>query len=362
MAGTSPSPLRRGRYPDVIEDPATSAAHGGPHFAEFSTLTNTILLAGPPGSGKSSTIHACAEELGWEVFEVHPGIGKRSGGSISSLIGDVGKNHHVGRRGVSSTNNMKRGSSLPGFGYLDKGEKGDSTHSEGGKGAIRQSVILLDEVDVLFKEDANFWPTVVNIIKFSHRPIFMTCTDISLVPQDDLPLQTCLYFTPCPSPLAVSFLQCVCLAEGHFVPREQVENTYARTYPLMSCDEPDMPSVPYPSQPPPCSDVRHALNNLQFWCSRDVGTRKAADDTRAESEVLTGAREITPGLSSLAEILADWSRPRDGIRGNLPEERASMPLELDRMEQHAASASFIDGYLERRPADVLEVRLPAGKR
>jgi ATPase family associated with various cellular activities (AAA) len=117
MAGTSPSLFRRERYPDVIEDhPLTSAAHDGPHFPEFSTLTNTILLAGPPGSGKSSTVHACAEELGWEVFEVHPGIGKRSGGSISSLIGDVGKNHHVGRRGDSSINNMQRGSSLVGLG------------------------------------------------------------------------------------------------------------------------------------------------------------------------------------------------------------------------------------------------------
>ena len=67
---------------------------------EFSTLTNTILLAGPPGSGKTSTVYACAEELGWEVFEVHAGIGKRSGGSLTSLIGDVGKNHHVGRRGA----------------------------------------------------------------------------------------------------------------------------------------------------------------------------------------------------------------------------------------------------------------------
>lgn len=69
-------------------------------IAKFTTLTNTILLEGPPGSGKTCTVYACAEELGWEVFEVYPGIGKRSGGSISSLIGDVGKNHIVGRRGT----------------------------------------------------------------------------------------------------------------------------------------------------------------------------------------------------------------------------------------------------------------------
>ena len=93
--------LHRGRRPDVTDDPSFFAVDNDSWFPEFSTLTNTILLAGPPGSGKSSTIYACAEELGWEVFEVYPGIGKRSGGSLSSLIGDVGKNHHVGRRGAS---------------------------------------------------------------------------------------------------------------------------------------------------------------------------------------------------------------------------------------------------------------------
>jgi hypothetical protein len=77
---------------------------------DFSTLTNTILLEGPPGSGKTSTIYACAEELGWDVFEVYPGIGKRSGVNISSLIGDVGTNHLVGSRRVRRHTHTKHSS------------------------------------------------------------------------------------------------------------------------------------------------------------------------------------------------------------------------------------------------------------
>jgi len=85
-----------------------------PQVPEPDTLTNTILLVGPPGSGKTSTVYACADELGWEVFEVYPGIGKRSGAGISSLIGDVGKNHLVRRKVISalfSRNNYDRVSS-----------------------------------------------------------------------------------------------------------------------------------------------------------------------------------------------------------------------------------------------------------
>ena len=39
----------------------------------------------------------------------------------------------------------------------------------------RQSIILLEEVDILYNEDTNFWPTVITLIKESRRPVIMTC-------------------------------------------------------------------------------------------------------------------------------------------------------------------------------------------
>jgi len=51
------------------------------------------------------------------------------------------------------------------------------------------------------------------------------------------------------------------------------ESMYAGTYGVISCDEPEIPAVAYPSQGPPCSDLRRVLNNLQFWCTR--GDREA---------------------------------------------------------------------------------------
>ena len=69
-------------------------------------LSNCILLAGPSGVGKTAAVYACAEELGWEVFEVYPGIGKRNGASLLSLVGDVTKNHIVKRRNNSASRDL----------------------------------------------------------------------------------------------------------------------------------------------------------------------------------------------------------------------------------------------------------------
>ncbi|KAF8591408.1 P-loop containing nucleoside triphosphate hydrolase protein [Ramaria rubella] len=334
-----------------MQSPTSPPIYNGSHTPEFPILTNTILLTGPPGSGKTSTIYALAGELGWEVFEVYPGIGKRSGSNILSLVGDVGKNHIVGRRGTS----VKHGSDQSGFGYLARdGEKQDVPHTQDGNHAIRQSVILLDEVDVLFKEDANFWPMVINIIKTSHRPVFMTCNDISLIPLDDLPLQTCLHFEPCPSPLAVTFLQCVCLVEGHLVPRKQIEVTYARTYTLINCDESDQPLVPYPSQRFPCSDLRRALNDMQLWCSRDLN--KSYTETKANGMHSTPAEFTIDDL--WAEALADWAHQPAVFCGQLPNSNSkgneAEGCDIDQIARLAECTSYIDGYLERRASNVLE--------
>ena len=125
-------------------------------------LHNTILLTGPHGIGKTAAVYACAEELDWDVFEVYPGIGKRNGASLENYIGEVGKNHLV-----HQTRSLFRKRE-------DLDVTSDETHDRPGK-SIRQSLILLEEVDILFKEDSNFWNTVTGIIKECKRPVVCTC-------------------------------------------------------------------------------------------------------------------------------------------------------------------------------------------
>jgi hypothetical protein len=184
----------------------------------FDRLTNTILLTGPPGCGKTAAVYACAEELGWEVFEVYPGIGKRNGANLDHLVGEVGRNHLV-RKTQHRGSEMKTSSKDRGVftAFLGKGKGKDKEILSGGEtGAdgkvadilveegppssgdfgfvaaldtksgdrqkpikitpvVRQSVILLEEVDILFKEDTSFWPAVSKFIRNCRRPVVCTC-------------------------------------------------------------------------------------------------------------------------------------------------------------------------------------------
>jgi DNA polymerase III delta prime subunit len=138
-------------------------------------LHNTILLTGPSGSGKTAAVFACAEELGWEVFEVYPGIGRRNGANVENLVGDVGKNHLVRRKQQEApmVSQLSDGARSPGAG--DCGDSGKIVVEEEVMGTFRQSLILLEEVDLLFKDDVNFWPAVTNLIRNCRRPVICTC-------------------------------------------------------------------------------------------------------------------------------------------------------------------------------------------
>lgn len=189
-------------------------------------LTNTLIITGPSGCGKSAAVYACADELGWEVFEVYPGIGRRSGANLDNLVGDVGKNHLIQQtrpryRTAAAQCDTRASAALstlfpkaekvnpqPSPTYSDTEHPSDvvDTHvlvdaaSESLQDTVeppvtfdelvgslktngpvkpsataRQSLILLEEVDILFKEDAGFWPAVIDLIKECRRPVIMTC-------------------------------------------------------------------------------------------------------------------------------------------------------------------------------------------
>lgn len=166
---------------DDIQQPLTIGDAG----QDLGQLHNTILLTGPHGNGKTAAVYACAEELGWDVFEVYPGIGKRNGASLENYIGEVGKNHLVRQTHRNSSDPLR--SLFRQMGDLDTTTSGDETDTrmqdQNAKPtkSIRQSLILLEEVDILFKEDNNFWNTVTSIIKECKRPVVCTCNGKFLI-------------------------------------------------------------------------------------------------------------------------------------------------------------------------------------
>ncbi len=162
------------------------------HPSFLGQLHNTILLVGPSGCGKTACVYACAEELGWDVFEVYPGIGRRSSTNVDNLIGEVGKNHLVvqshtsddasksfppskGKRQAASKEEIQITLSPRKKGSTEVTEHETQYCGTGDSRTVRQSLILLEEVDILFKEDTNFWSTIVKIIEECKRPIICTC-------------------------------------------------------------------------------------------------------------------------------------------------------------------------------------------
>jgi hypothetical protein len=257
-------------------------------------LTNTILLKGPCGSGKTAAVYACAEELKWKVFEFYPGIGKRSGSGFMTEVGGTGDNHRVG-----GTDKDQAGLKFPQtLGFLSSpSKKGTSEVSISGPSPdnndVRQSLILVEEVDILYQSDGNLWPTLINFIRKSRRPVILTCNgthsiqlshspcshgvclDVSLIPAGDIPLQAVLNFEKCDVELAASYLQAISIAEGHPIERNAAHDIYVNqaVYFPMEADIPDQPRLPEPSQGDlVLPDLKRSINHLQIslTTSRDI--------------------------------------------------------------------------------------------
>ena len=169
-------------------------------------LTNCMLIVGPHGSGKSAAVYAAATELDWEVFEVYPGMGKRTAASLMSWVGDVGKNHLVVKSGKGDKPAEKKNPIKSFFGQnkqtlQDENDSDDIVALPGSQGSgtdpiavdhsptredrisdtnevnheVRQSLILIDEADILFAEENTFWPAIISLIAESRRPVVITC-------------------------------------------------------------------------------------------------------------------------------------------------------------------------------------------
>jgi ATPase family associated with various cellular activities (AAA) len=317
-------------------------------------LTNTIILTGPPGCGKTAAVYACASELNWEVLAVYPGIGKRNSSSLENLVGEVGKNHMIGRTHLgrdSSVNEFftsgKRARETPtstdDFGFVTTPNDPTSTldvldESSRNTTSVRQSMVLLEEVDILYKEDTGFWAAVVKLIKDCRRPVIMTCNDISLVPIDDLPLQSIRVFEPCPPPLAVAYLQSLCLAEDYLVGRDDLFHLYQNTYRLNSLDISDMPAANFHSDCLPTSDLRRAINHLQFWSS--------APNKPLGAQYLVDSQDVF-------EDAIDWNSFAGSIDN--PSEKEGTRATQQLAVRHAELMSFINSNLSRNDLQSPEV-------
>ncbi|ELR03125.1 hypothetical protein VC83_05678 [Pseudogymnoascus destructans] len=251
-------------------------------------LLNAVVISGPNGCGKTAAVYAVAKELGFEVFAINSSS-RRSGKDILEKVGDMTRNHLVqqtqeqksdgsedlqrasdaldadlksGRQGTMKTffkstapkaKEPKAKNAKPGS--ENTSHSTDPTPAKKPK-QQKQSLILLEEVDILFEEDKQFWATVLTLISQSKRPIIMTCNDESLVLNQLLPLHAIIRFAPPPVDLAVDYMLLVAANEGHALKRPAV-------------------TALYKSQK---FDLRATMTDLEFWCQIGVGDQRGGFD------------------------------------------------------------------------------------
>lgn len=183
----------------------------------------------------------------------------------------------------------------------------------------------------------------------SSKLISYTIADISLVPTLDLPLQTILTFQACPAPVATSYLQGLCSAEGYLVERDSLLELYDST-----CECTDIPiSSSALLEDFPVPDLRRTINCLQLRCSTTGGTIPPSGRTvkwQTESEYSI-------------EDLSDWKWSIKGPSSpSVSSADAEFPSPCVSVISHVDLVSFVDSQLLQSELDRSEVRATAMRR
>ncbi|GAA6007598.1 uncharacterized protein JCM10292_003938 [Rhodotorula paludigena] len=379
-------------FSDEFDDDASATSRrAGGASSVFPSLTNLILLHGPHGSGKSSTVHAVAHELGYEVFEVFPGLGRRGAKDLERYVGDVGKNHLVLKGAGGASGSPRKGALAAMFGkQAKKAEEADEGKGKGKERASeeeadekelkepKQSLILVDEVDVLFRHEEDFWQGLAHLAKDSRRPIVMTCTDDSRIPFHELNVQQIVHhqsappvsylsFAAPPASLIVPYLQLVALREGHVNAPATLSTLYesfsrSRPYPpwMLQQQAPlggrgERP-IPHPlaKAPLPSDDLRKALMQLQFECQWGIGGPGSG----------VGRTSKAKGHENGSQTETRWSEgtlrvppePDEAVAPHANGDAVSLNADdaFDRAVRAADALSYADAHVARRVSVLIE--------
>ncbi|KAI0461649.1 hypothetical protein LJB42_004721 [Komagataella kurtzmanii] len=139
---------------------------------EVELFAPLLIIEGPAGSGKSSSIFTIVErQMKGFVFEINTGE--------SRARKDIG--FHLEQ--IATTKLVKRMTK----GYADML---DISVEDFENISNQKGVILFDDCDVDLEDDKDLFITIKNLLEYSHRPIILTCSDSTKIPPDLIKLST----------------------------------------------------------------------------------------------------------------------------------------------------------------------------
>ncbi|XP_010274309.1 PREDICTED: uncharacterized protein LOC104609641 isoform X2 [Nelumbo nucifera] len=239
---------------------------------EGDALKNVLLVLGPVGCGKSAAIYACAEEQGFQVIEVSASDW-RNGALMKEKFKEAVESHRFKWSTKNSMGSLKNPilglSSAPlhsrASQELDSEvielnstdeEEAENTMIESANNANgykengtasthggRKTLVLFEDVDIVFDEDRGFVSAIQQFAEKARRPIILTsnCED-PLLP-DHLDRLEVSFTIPSPKEL-FSHIYMVCTAEKADVQPQLIER-------FIECCQ---------------GDIRKTMLLLQFWC------------------------------------------------------------------------------------------------
>jgi len=166
-------------------------------------LSSGILLAGPCASGKTSLVYACAKEMGFRVKEVTTSD-KRTGKELTNLIGEATQSKRLDypQHMVGGNDARERG--------MDAGNAGEQAPTSN----EQSTLILVEDVDVVFEEDRGFVSALSALVKAARRPVVLTCSSNARPwVMNEVRLASIETRLPVPEEL-VPLLACIAHAEG----------------------------------------------------------------------------------------------------------------------------------------------------
>ncbi|XP_047346063.1 ATPase family AAA domain-containing protein 5 isoform X2 [Vespa velutina] len=150
------------------------------------------VLLGPHGTGKTATVYAVAEELGYSILEVNASS-RRTGKRILKELDEATKSHRIKKnesKSLVAAPILKEANNLP-----------------------QNSLILLEDIDLIFEEDEGFISATSQLVSNTKRPIVMTCKDVCPHLNKMAPEQNRIYFQKVDGNRASTLLELISLAE-----------------------------------------------------------------------------------------------------------------------------------------------------